>query len=680
MKKSSIIAISILVVFLAILVLNIVKLTENEGTSAVQTQYLQGLEFLSDNDLQNAYYNFGKVPRKSPLWVASLYRQAACAYELEDFNNAIRLYHAFIRSTNDKNVAPIGFYDLGLAYLKKEQPRRARQVFEALIRKYPQSDFAKAANYHLAEIYANGKTNEKNIEKSKKYYLEYLKQAPNGKYAYNCIYALSEISIPLSPAEKFLIGVSAYQIGEYTKSTVFLNEIPRENAWFYLAKDYEKLGNRQRAAEIYLGGLKKYSNKLSETELSEVILGYIATSGMDEKASYNKLASATKTQGNKAYGAILFNQARFLPKKQRLLNYEVVSKAYPGTKWASDSLWELFWNAYSEGDTYKALQYGRIHINKYSFSSNNPKFLYWCGKILQKKLKNKEAKLFYEKILKDYPDTYYAFRSNSHLKEGIHAWMTNPEAVLPTADDNKISAEDDIIHSLFQDSSILKQVALVGDVKLIEAMRIPDKFVQSWVAAKQNKIVYSINLAKEGLNELETLPDVQDARWKLAYPLYYKNTVNSYSKRRNLDPYLMISLIREESTFNPDAKSSVGAIGLMQLMPSTASYVCSNQSICSKNNFNLYSVEDNISLGTTYFAYILAKLGHNEMLATLAYNGGPGAVQKWHKSLNYDDYDEFVENIPYDETRNYLKKVFASYWNYKRIYRLKKKCTKQNAS
>lgn len=667
MKKSSIIAISIIIVFLIILAVNVVKLAENKGMSTVQTQYLQGLEFLSQNDFQNAYYNFGKVPRKSPLWIASLYRQAACAYELEDYHNAIRLYHAFIRSTNDKNVAPIGYYHLGLAYLKKEQPRRARQVFETLLKKYPQSDFAKAANYHLAEIYADNKGNDKNVLKSKKYYLEYLKQAPDGKYAYSCILALSEISTTLSPTEKYTIGISAYKIGEYTKSTVFLSEIPREDAWFYLAKDYEKLGNKTRAAEMYLEGLKKYSNALNENELSEAILGYVATSGFDEQTSYNKLAVTTKSQDNKAHGAILFNQTRFMPKKLRLRNYEIVAKAYPNTKWASDSLWELFWAAYTNGDARKALQYGRIHINKYAKFSNNPKFLYWCGKILQKKRKLKEAKLFYEKILKDYPETYYAFRANSNLAKGSHGWMTNPEAKLPVAEESETAFEN-TIPPVIKNSPILKHIAEVEDVKLIDAMRIPDKFVQSWVAAKQNKIIYSINLAKDGLSELSPLPDIHDFRWKQAYPLYYKKTINSYSKRRNLDPYLMIALIREESTFNPDAKSSVGAVGLMQLMPSTASYVCNNQPVCAQNKFNLYAVEDNISLGTTYFAYILAKLGYNEMLATLAYNGGPGAVQKWHKNLSYDDYDEFVENIPYDETRNYLKKVYASYWNYKRIY------------
>jgi len=657
MKKSSIIAISIVVVFLGILTLNVIKLIEKKDGDNTQTQYIQGLEFIAKKDLQNAYYNFGKVPRKSPLWIASIYRQASCAYELNDYNSAIRHYHSFIRTSNDESIVPIGYYELALSYLGKKQPRRARQVFETLIKKFPESDFAHAANFHLAELYTKNKLHDKDFIKAKKHYIEYLKEAPAGKYAYNCINMLSQMQIPLSEEEKLAIGISAYELGEYTKSTVYLKEAPFEKAWFYLAKAYQKLDNPQSATQTFLEGLKKHSSSLSEKELSEAVLGYVTTSGLEEEKAYNKLASEMNVKNNKTYGVALYNLARFLPKSQALKNYHTVAKMFPGTKWASESLWKLFWNAYSRNDTQNALQYGRIHINKYENYPNNPKILYWCGKILHKKHKYKEARLFYEKVLKDYPQSYYAYRASSQLKESPQGWATNSENVL---------AQENLEPLIFEENSVLKHLAMVNDIELIEKMRIHDKFIQSWIALKQGKVVYSINLAKEGLEENKLASN--DERMKLAYPIHYADLVDSYGKRRRLDPYLVMSLIREESTFDPNAKSHAGAIGLMQLMPETASYVCNNEKICTSNQYNLREAKDNVALGTAYFSYLLSKLNYSELLATLSYNGGPGAVVRWQKIMKYADYDEFVEKIPYDETRNYAKRVFGSYWNYRKIY------------
>ena len=128
-----------------------------------------------------------------------------------------------------------------------------------------------------------------------------------------------------------------------------------------------------------------------------------------------------------------------------------------------------------------------------------------------------------------------------------------------------------------------------------------------------------------------------------------------------------MAIIREESSFNPRAQSSVGAMGLMQLMPSTAHEVGAQSGIDFNTNY-LFNPELNIRLGNIYYAMLRSILDNKDVSSIAAYNGGIGSVTRWHNTLLYNDTDEFVEQIPYEETKNYVKKVFRSYWNYTRIY------------
>ena len=129
-----------------------------------------------------------------------------------------------------------------------------------------------------------------------------------------------------------------------------------------------------------------------------------------------------------------------------------------------------------------------------------------------------------------------------------------------------------------------------------------------------------------------------------------------------------MALIREESYFNPEAQSSVGARGLMQLMPATAKEISAQHSFGMTSLDDLYKPEFNIMVGNTYYSQLRNALDNMDISAIAAYNGGIGSVGKWKKNVVYNETDEFIEQIPYSETKNYVKKVFRSYWNYLRIY------------
>ena len=123
--------------------------------------------------------------------------------------------------------------------------------------------------------------------------------------------------------------------------------------------------------------------------------------------------------------------------------------------------------------------------------------------------------------------------------------------------------------------------------------------------------------------------------------------------------------MRQESRFEAQIRSRSGAIGLMQIMPDTGSWIASKKGV---SNYNLDKPDDNISFGTWYLDYTHGRYGNNSMLAVASYNAGPNRVAQWVEERSVADPDEFVNSIPYDETRDYVSKVLGNYWNYLRLY------------
>lgn len=140
------------------------------------------------------------------------------------------------------------------------------------------------------------------------------------------------------------------------------------------------------------------------------------------------------------------------------------------------------------------------------------------------------------------------------------------------------------------------------------------------------------------------------------YPLFYNNYIKQYSKTYSLDASLIASIINVESSYNQNAKSNKGAMGLMQILPSTAHWISQTYpTIDYTNSQQLFEPQTNIQLGCKYLKYLLDKFEHQD-IAIIAYNAGEGTVMSWLNDQNYSK-DGTIIKIPYKETENYLKKV-----------------------
>ena len=154
---------------------------------------------------------------------------------------------------------------------------------------------------------------------------------------------------------------------------------------------------------------------------------------------------------------------------------------------------------------------------------------------------------------------------------------------------------------------------------------------------------------------------------KRSYRLLYPDIIKEMSAEYNVDPYLAAAVIHCESSYNKDAVSPVGAMGLMQIMPDTGEWIAEKLEIDNFTQEQLFDPQTNIRLGCWYLNYLMDKFGGDKVAVLAAYNGGPGNVQKW---LNDERYSEngTLTDIPFPETDRYIEKVQRAYEKYLNLY------------
>jgi soluble lytic murein transglycosylase len=156
--------------------------------------------------------------------------------------------------------------------------------------------------------------------------------------------------------------------------------------------------------------------------------------------------------------------------------------------------------------------------------------------------------------------------------------------------------------------------------------------------------------------------------YNLSYPVHYFTTIKQTATADSVDPFLVLGVMRQESVFNAGIVSKAGAVGLLQLMPETAKTVARNLA----ERFSADSLKNpaaNIRYGSHYLRKLLMQCNGDLITAIAGYNAGPSKAQLWQEKNKGKPFDLLVEDIGFDETRNYVKKVLANYWTYSALAR-----------
>lgn len=621
--------------------------SEGRYTTTAQSYrlYKYGVSLLQDKDYQNAYYNFGRIGKNAKVYPLAVYKQAVCARELKDTKTAIKKYKKYIHIIKDESLEPVGYWELGELYYESENFHAASKYYKQLQKKYPKSDFAYAANYRLGELWQ-----EKNPETSTELLLNYIEHAPKGRFSLSAIERLN--SQDLASEEKIILANSMYENEKFKDAIETLTPLQNEKKWYLLGKTYIKAGKKDLAREALIKSLQTITEENGE-EINDAISNFVTISGTTKVQAYEKLLKDVKNPI--ALAGIYFNQAQIMPKATAIGSYQKAYKQDPEGFFAPESLWEIFFDLYSKGQLKEALKIAQKHNTRFPNANSAPKVLYFAGKIHLKTGDKTQADKFFKKVFDTFPDSYYAYRSNEKLNREKEQFKTERAIRLP---------EQGPILPLPVQSKYLNELLMLQDFDTIESFKIQDEFLKSWLAKVKDNNSYSITVARNAMAKIDNKPESDDVKWKLIYPIYWAKTVNLMAENSNVSPYMVIAIMKEESTFDPLIKSSTGALGLMQIMPATGKFLDPDSFYTSK----LYEPMYSIYLGSKYYRMLVRQFEGNEMFALASYNGGAGNVVKWKEDFFQGDCDDFVERIPFPETQSYVKKIFASYWNYLRVY------------
>jgi soluble lytic murein transglycosylase len=371
--------------------------------------------------------------------------------------------------------------------------------------------------------------------------------------------------------------------------------------------------------------------------------------------------------------------------------YSALATRFPGNKNAAAAHWRAGWLDYRQGQYSEAARLFDEQIRLYPEAAESVSALYWRGRLHEMQDRNPGlAAADYRALVRAYPHYFYAQMARQRLAAlstpastdrlpGAPARGNTRAAEEPQLDRLQTAPERPLLESFPAASPHLAKARLLANAGLNEyiAQEIKaDPEASSWSALAEAQIYASYGETYLAMRALKrALPGAASAPiqsiplvyWRILFPEPWWETIKAESAKNNLDPYMVASLIRQESEFNSMAISYANAYGLMQLLPSVGKAMAHEERIGHFQTFQLLDPETNIRLGTRYLRQMLERFGGVEEYALAAYNAGDNRVAEWQAAGPYQGIDEFVESIPFTQTREYVEAILRNEEMYRAI-------------
>ncbi|MDR1998054.1 MAG: transglycosylase SLT domain-containing protein [Candidatus Margulisbacteria bacterium] len=434
-----------------------------------------------------------------------------------------------------------------------------------------------------------------------------------------------------------------------------------EDSYYYLARSYMYCADPEEARRIlesrsgagavyYLGALAQHRKqyKLADSKYREVLAKY-------PDSEYAPQA--------------LFNLARRSSGTARLNYYRQLYKKYPGSRYADDAAWETAWEYYAKKQYRAAAQ---IFLEGYALdkkSDHADALLYWAGKACQKLGEAGEAERLFLLARQEFPARFYGWRAAQQLKlpPPLPAGQLSLQDIRPRTD----RALREFLESGEYDDA-LAEAERIADQEKKEQTLAALKIYMADAAYRAGDYKEAIKLSSDTLHNNPEYAAILPDLWRICYPRAFRREVELNAWKNSLDENYVYALIREESMYDALALSPADAYGLMQVIPPTAAQIFAKLGFTEELAADvLFQPEINVQLGSYYLREMLNWFEGNPYLALAAYNAGPTVVGRWLRQqggLARFDVDNFVENISYPETRNYVKRVMRGYWLYSTLY------------
>jgi soluble lytic murein transglycosylase len=380
--------------------------------------------------------------------------------------------------------------------------------------------------------------------------------------------------------------------------------------------------------------------------------------------------------------------------------FRELQQRFPTGGKASYAHWKAAWLSFRQGRVDEARKEFEEQIALYPDSPEVPNALYWRARLAEEEGNPAMARAFYLKLSDRYRNYYYAELGRQRLKalpagkaevkadiksdvkadgstpqDALHYALLDRVPSLSTA--GKITADDPPDDNLRVERARLLSNGGLADLAVRELQAAASQADGTWAPPEMARVYQDGGRYDRGIQIMKRstpnyfavdIPDLPRPYWEALFPKAYWTDLRKYSVLNGLDPYLVASLIRQESEFNALALSHANAVGLMQLLPKTGKTVAKQVKLRGYSAPQLYTPAVNLELGTRYFKDMVDKYNGQFEYALAAYNAGTDRVGDWLGQGHYRDPQEFVESIPFTETREYVQAILRNASVYRQLY------------
>jgi soluble lytic murein transglycosylase len=461
------------------------------------------------------------------------------------------------------------------------------------------------------------------------------------------------------------------------------------DVWLRAGVSYYKSNSFKQAVDA-LSQVRSRSPKMTGEALYYKSLAQLSlnseAAAMETLAELRRVAPSSERIGDLLY-AIGRHYVKSGLEGQAIAYYTQLIRQFPQSEGADDAHFWLAWRAHLAKDYRTSSRLLTEHVANYSeVTDNRGKAGFWAAYDAERSGDKETAMTLYRAMLLRYGAGWFGvnaerriaklagegvrgkpFESDLLLRRAVAGLQTVklPQETVNDADAERVTKAEQLTRVTFYQSAMNELDAAREkypnspsvNLRIAQIFRIQGEPVAALNALKRAYPDYGQMLPEEATREV----------WEVFYPLKWWSNIKEEAKRRDLDPYLIAGLIRQESVFLPTAHSYANAYGLMQLLPYVGRDVARKTGAGAITTNDLFNPVLNIQLGTGYVKELMDKFNRFEYVAA-AYNGGPTRVSKWLKELPTAEIEEWVESIPIEQTRLYVQGVYRNARQYQRLY------------
>jgi soluble lytic murein transglycosylase len=466
------------------------------------------------------------------------------------------------------------------------------------------------------------------------------------------------------------------------------------NAYTLLRRDFPQHGDRDRLtlrqgvcqyqlrmglADKTLAGLGAAAAEIrAEALYTRALLARRARRRDTFRNFMNEAAQATPVSRWTEEALVSLARHHFLENEMDLAlgYYGRLATEFLASPYYAEARWRTLWADYRSGRYAEAAAGFEKTARENPSSPEHARFLFWAARAYERAGSPRRTTELHRQVLLGYKNSYYGRQSEGHLARldgAAAAALTlasgrdgvNLRGAIQVSRQGRLARIGQLlVLGLTEEAALEAERGVAGheDDAAFQALF-------AWIHYQRGRYVLAISAMRQAFpfHVAATGDLLPEDVWRILYPLKYWELVERFSRERGLDPYLVAAVIRQESTFNPVVKSRAGARGLMQIMPSTGRLI-SRQEGTRFRWQALVDPEANIRMGTLYLRQMLDRFGGRVDYALAGYNAGPHRVEKWTGSDLTLDAEEFIEEIPFTETRDYVKAVLRNETQYRRVY------------